>query len=302
MKYAIKDFEFYLRKEKKASINTISSYLSDLKQFQTFLETYHHLEKIDLLTKKQVDGFLKSISKRYVSKSYARKLTTLKQFFAFLKMEQIMTENYVENVAAPKTQSKLPNVLTVDEVLKLLHAVKKGALEQRNIALIELIYGSGLRVSELLSIEISDLHFNQSYVVIKGKGNKERIVPMQAAATSAIQKYMRESRITLYDKAKVKHKYLFVNQMGAPLSRQGFHKLLNVLRLEAGIQTELSAHTLRHSFATHLLENGLDLRSLQTLLGHEDISTTQIYTHISQKHLRDVYLKTHPRSQNRKDE
>lgn len=299
MKYTIKDFEFYLRKEKKASENTINSYLNDLKQFETFLAKHHKITKIEFVGEKEINGFLKSISKKYKSSTYSRKLTTLKQYFHFLKIEQIIPENYMQNISSPKIESTLPDVLSVREVIALMDAIKEGPLYLRNNALIELIYGSGLRVSELLNIKISDIHFNENYIVIKGKGNKERFVPITSAASKALKLYMSNSRQELYDKAKVKTKNLFLNQYGNPLSRQGFHKLLVTLKKDANIETALSAHTLRHSFATHLLENGMDLRSLQLILGHEDISTTQIYTHISQKHLTDVYLKTHPRSKNK---
>lgn len=296
MKYIIKDFEFYLKKEKKLSNLTIKAYLTDINQLNTFLKKFHKVEKVESITNKQLDGYIKSVSKKVNDKTFARKLTSLKQFLKFLKIENIYDSNYIFEIESPKLSSKLPLVLTVDEVLQLLNSVRPGDLKLRNIALLEVIYGSGLRVSELLNIRISNLHFRQGYVFIIGKGNKERLVPLSTTAIKATQAYMANDRQKLLDRAKMKTDYLFLNNQGNPLSRQGFHKFLKELAKDANIKTDVSAHTLRHSFATHLLENGLDLRSLQTLLGHSDISTTQIYTHISQKRLKDVYLNTHPRA------
>ncbi|PKK96156.1 MAG: site-specific tyrosine recombinase XerD, partial [Tenericutes bacterium HGW-Tenericutes-3] len=162
------------------------------------------------------------------------------------------------------------------------------------MALLELIYGSGLRVTELLDIRMEDIHLNQGYVIVKGKGSKERMVPISDMSTIALRNYIVKARENLVKDSKTN--FLFVNLNGQRLSRQGFFKLLKKLASEAGVQTECSPHTLRHSFATHLLENGMDLRTLQSLLGHEDISTTQIYTHISQQRIKEIYRNAHPRA------
>jgi integrase/recombinase XerD len=180
-------------------------------------------------------------------------------------------------------------------VVAILEQVDKTKhLGLRNMALLELIYGSGLRVSELLDIEMEDIHLNQNYILVKGKGSKERVVPISDMSAIALRNYIVKGRDQLLSNQKTT--YLFVNQKGVRLSRQGFFKLLKKLSHDAGVETECSPHTLRHSFATHLLENGMDLRTLQSLLGHEDISTTQIYTHISQKRIKEIYKSAHPRA------
>ncbi|MFP4178260.1 MAG: tyrosine-type recombinase/integrase, partial [Acholeplasmataceae bacterium] len=197
---------------------------------------------------------------------------------------------------APKQKKTLPKVLAIHEVVALLEAIDRTKpLGLRNLALLELIYGSGLRVSELLSIEIEDIHLNNAYVTVRGKGDKERIVPISDMAVIALRNYIVDGRPKLLDPLN-RTNVLFLNQKGRGLSRQGFFKVLRKLADKAGIESDCSPHTLRHSFATHLLENGLDLRTLQLLLGHEDISTTQIYTHIDQKRIKSVYDRTHPRA------
>ncbi len=295
MKYILKDFEYYLKNEKGSSPNTIASYMRDLMQYQSFLETYHQISKPKEIIKKHVEGFLKSMRKQVTAKSVARKLTAIKSFHQFLLIEKEVNENVAADIASPKLEKSLPKVLSVDEVLSILNIAnqsKKFGL--RNQALLELIYGSGLRVSELLDIKMEDIHLNQGYIIVKGKGDKERMVPISDLSVIALRNYMVKSREQLLDKKKTT--FLFVNQKGDRLSRQGFFKLLKKLALDAHVSTDCSPHTLRHSFATHLLENGMDLRTLQSLLGHEDISTTQIYTHISQKRIKEIYKEAHPRA------
>lgn len=294
MKYIFKDYEYYLKKEKGLSKNTIDSYLNDVQQYINFLEKYHDIKKTKDLNKKVLDNYLKNIRTKFSSSSYARKLTAIKSFYNFLAIENEIENDDAKSVAAPKAEKKLPQVLTVEEVNNLFKQIDESTpLGLRNIALLELIYGSGLRVSELLNITLKDLHLNDSYINIIGKGNKERIVPISRSAVLAVRKYLLHGREKLIKKSS---NYLFINANGTNLSRQGFHKLLKNLAKDATIDIDISAHTLRHSFATHLLENGMDLRTLQILLGHEDISTTQIYTHISNKRLSEVYEKTHPRA------
>ncbi len=296
MKYLIKDFQYYLSNELGLSKNTISAYIKDLEQYQTFLEKYHHINKVDRIEKKQIEGFINSLKRKNISsKTISRKLTSIKKFHSFLLLEKEVDDNIALNFNMPKTEKTLPKVLSVDEVVSLLEAIDRTTdLGLRNLALLELIYGSGLRVSELLDLRLGDIHINQSYVIVTGKGSKERMVPISDMAVIAVRNYITKAREKLMKKES--HSYLFVNQYGKRLSRQGFHKLLKKLAVDAKVETELSPHTLRHSFATHLLENGMDLRSLQNLLGHEDISTTQIYTHISQKRIKEIYNKAHPRA------
>lgn len=295
MKYILKDFEYYLKNEKGSSLNTILSYMRDLEQYRQFLETYHDIKKPKEIEKKHIEGFLRSMKKKVSTKSLARKLTAIKSFHHFLMLEKEVESDVAKAFEAPKIEKSLPKVLSVDEVVRLLETIDHTKpLGLRNAALLELIYGSGLRVTELLSIEMKDIHLNQGYVIVSGKGSKERMVPVSDMALIALRNYIVKSRdVLLGDK---KSSYLFVNHIGESLSRVGFFKILQKMSKEAGIETECSPHTLRHSFATHLLENGMDLRTLQTLLGHEDISTTQIYTHISQKRIKDIYKEAHPRA------
>jgi len=301
MKYLIKDYEYYLKQEKGRSQNTVSAYLRDLNQYKEFLERYHHITNVKDIEKRHIEGYLKSLSKHMTAKSVARKLTAIKSFHHFLLIEKEVDSDISLHFATPKTAKTLPKVLSVDEVVRILEQVDKtDALGLRNKALLELVYGSGLRVSELLQIKIEDIHLNQSYILVHGKGQKERIVPISDMAVIAIRKYMIDGREQLLKDET--SPYLFLNNQGHTLSRQGFFKLLKKLASDAGVETDCSPHTLRHSFATHLLENGMDLRTLQTLLGHEDISTTQIYTHISQKRIKEVYLSAHPRAQKEEKE
>ncbi|HCB67407.1 MAG: site-specific tyrosine recombinase XerD [Tenericutes bacterium GWF2_38_8] len=295
MKYLLKDFEYYLKKEKGSSQNTIAAYLTDLNQYTLFLEKYHEITKPKFIEKKHIEGFLKSMKRQVSTKSLARKLTAIKGFHHFLMIEKEVDADVAKAFSAPKVEKSLPQVLSIDEVVSILEQVDKTKpLGLRNMALLELIYGSGLRVSELLDIQMEDIHLNQGYVIVKGKGNKERMVPISDMSIIALRNYIVKSREHLLGDLKVN--FLFVNQNGNRLSRQGFFKILKKLSTDAGVKTECSPHTLRHSFATHLLENGMDLRTLQTLLGHEDISTTQIYTHISQKRIKEIYKDAHPRA------
>lgn len=296
MIYLLKDYEYYLKREKGLSQNTILAYLRDLEQYRSFLEKYHSIKNVRKIEKKHVEAYLKTLkNKQLSSKSSSRKLTAIKGFHQFLYIEKETDNNPAIEIESPKTIKTLPQVLSVDEVVKLLQAIQgDDPLALRNQALLELIYGSGLRVSELLDLKIQDIHLTAGHVRVIGKGNKEREVPLGELSVIALRQYLTKARNKLTINSTVD--YLFVNQYGQRLSRQGFFKLLKKLAQNAGINKEVSPHTLRHSFATHLLEAGVDLRTLQSLLGHEDIQTTQIYTHISQKHLKDVYLETHPRA------
>lgn len=295
MKYIYKDYEYYLKKEKGLSNNTVTNYLFDVKQYLDFLEKYHQIKKPRHLDKKTLDNYLKGLRKKYSNASFARKLTAIKNFYNFLNLEQEIDVDFSKDIPAPKMAKKLPSVLSVEEVKAIFEALDlETPLGLRNLCLLEFIYGSGLRVSELLNIELKDLHLTEKYVSIIGKGEKERYVPLSTYAVSACRNYLLKGRETLLKKNP--SLYLFININGTQLSRQGFYKELKKLAEKANIDKEISPHTLRHSFATHLLENGMDLRTLQTILGHEDISTTQIYTHISNKRLKDVYIKAHPRA------
>ena len=295
MKYLINEYQYYLKREKGLSQNTITAYLRDLEQYRTYLEKSYEITKIQKIERKHIETFLKSLHKKDLSsKSLSRKLTAIKGFHQFLLIENELDTNVAYDIESPKVEKTLPQVLSVQEVIKIIEAVKgTDPLSIRNQALLELIYGSGLRVSELLDLKIADIHLLEGYVRVLGKGNKEREVPLGDMSVQALRLYLTKSRNLLTMNSI---DYLFLNQDGKRLSRQGFFKILRKIAKAAGIDRDVSPHTLRHSFATHLLEAGVDLRTLQELLGHEDIQTTQIYTHISQKHLKDVYLNTHPRA------
>ncbi|MDY0295523.1 MAG: site-specific tyrosine recombinase XerD [Acholeplasmataceae bacterium] len=295
MKFLIKDYELYLKNEKGSSLNTIESYVRDLKQYIAFLENVHGIKKPDEIEKLHIESYMRSLKRQMTTKSMARKLTSIRSFHHFLLLEKEVDEDVVKLIQSPKIEKHLPQVLAIEEVMAILEQVDLSKpLGLRNQALLELIYGSGLRVSELLDILMEDIHLNQGYIIVKGKGSKERMVPISDPAVVALRNYIIKGR-DMFIKDK-KTNYLFLNQQGHRLSRQGFFKLLKKLANDAGVTTECSPHTLRHSFATHLLENGMDLRTLQSLLGHEDISTTQIYTHISQKRIKEIYQSAHPRA------
>ncbi|MDY0074500.1 MAG: site-specific tyrosine recombinase XerD [Acholeplasmataceae bacterium] len=301
MKFLLKDYEYYLKNEKGSSKNTIDSYMRDLNQYTQFLERIHGVKKPDEIEKMHIDSYMRSLKRQMTTKSMARKLTAIRSFHHFLLLEKEVETDVCKSIQSPKIEKHLPHVLSVDEVMKILGCIDVSKpLGLRNIALLELIYGSGLRVSELLDIEIQDIHLNQGYILVKGKGSKERMVPISDPAIVAIRNYMIKGREQLLGDKR--SNILFLNLSGTRLSRQGFFKLLKKLASDAGVTTECSPHTLRHSFATHLLENGMDLRTLQSLLGHEDISTTQIYTHISQQRIKEIYKKAHPRAKEEQDE
>lgn len=298
MKFEVKEFEYYLKQEKNMASHTVDAYILDIHACVDYFEK--HLKKTNVmqLSKEDFTKYFTYISKRYETSSIARKMSSIKAFTKFLLLEKIIDKDLASHLKTPKKPQKLPKSLSVSDVMKLLEHVKGDSpLSLRNQALLELIYGSGLRVSELLSLKITDIHLKQSYVSVHGKGNKMREVPMSHIAVQAITNYMKDGRPQLN---KRQHQVLFLNRFGDPLSRVGFYKLLSSWSKHIGTEN-INPHMLRHAFATHLLENGLDLRTLQLLLGHEDISTTQIYTHLNQKYLQKVYDKTHPRAKEEDD-
>ena len=293
MTFEIKEFEYYLKQEKRLSKHSVEAYIRDCQNFFAFTNKHHDISKVEHIEKKHIESFIKSLSKNYEVSSVARKLSSIKMFIKFLMLERMIEHDVSRHIKTPKKVKHLPSTMSVNQVLELLeHVHGESILAKRNMALIELIYGSGLRVSELLSLTIKDIHLNHMYVHVIGKGNKEREVPISQMAYQAITTYLKEARPQMN---KYQSMLLFLNHLGKPLSRIGFYKLLKKWGVFIGIE-DLSPHTLRHACATHLLENGMDLRSLQMLLGHENISTTQIYTHLNQKTLKTMYDHIHPRS------
>ena len=300
MRFILREYIYYLRRRKGLSENTIKAYQRDLDDYLNHLIKYRDLADVTNIKPNDIQAYLKTLHKKEIKPvSITRKLSSIKGFHQFMLKENIVKTDVSFDIFTPKVEKHLPNILSVDEIIKLMdHVSGDTPLDLRNLALLELIYGSGLRVSELLNLTLQDIHFQAKYVKILGKGKKERIVPIGEMSIIAIRNYLAHGRIHL---VKVENNVLFLNQCGNPLSRQGFYKILQKLAGDAGINKELSPHTLRHSFATHLLESGVDLRTLQELLGHEDISTTQIYTHISKTHLKESYLKAHPRAKEQDD-
>lgn len=290
------EYRYYLSTEKMVSQNTVISYLNDINNYLKFLQEKCLIDDPKLVSDQHIRDFLLTLKKKkYSSASRSRYLSAIKSFHKFLYKEKYTLSDVSRLIESPKLDKKLPVVLSIDETQKLLDVVKGDSpLDLRNRAMLEVVYGSGIRVSELLSLKLDNLHLTNNLIKIRGKGSKERIVPINDYASKVLRKYIIEGRPKLVLHGKDRG-FIFLNNHGNVLSRQGFFKILINLGKSAGIEKEISPHTLRHSFATHLLEAGTDLRYVQELLGHEDISTTQIYTHLSQGRIKEIYQNAHPR-------
>ncbi|WP_220739876.1 site-specific tyrosine recombinase XerD [Leuconostoc miyukkimchii] len=291
---AIADYLHYIRIERGLSNNTIKSYHQDLQQFGAYVTTQQlRLNQIDHVVILSWLGQLNELGKS--NNSVIRMVTSLRKFFGYLFQEKIVLHNPMLDVKPPKKAEHLPSILSVEEIDALLNVpTEQTPLGVRNRTLIEVLYATGLRVSELVNLKMSDLHLQLGLIQTIGKGDKERIIPIGEVAAEWLEKYFSSSRLALLKEKE--SQFVFLNDRGDQLSRQGVWKIIKKLVLAAGINKDVSPHTLRHSFATHILENGADLRIVQELLGHADISTTQIYTHISKKRLSEVYDNFHPRA------
>lgn len=289
------EYQHYLVSEKMKSDNTVKSYLNDLENYTFYLTEklgYDDVKNVTTDTIKKYLAYLKKLG--YSTTSSSRALSAIKSFHKFLFIEKITYNNPTTNLASPKLEKKLPTVLSVEEVMTLLNTLDDSTpYNLRNQAMIELVYATGLRVSELVSLKLQDLHLTNKMISTIGKGGKERIVPVNDYATKILRKYIIEARPKLVIPSK-EQGYVFLNNQGTMLSRQSFFLILKSMCKKAGITKEVSPHTLRHSFATHLLEAGTDLRLIQEMLGHEDISTTQVYTHLSNQKLKEIYKGAHP--------
>lgn len=283
----IEEFIDYLRFEKKYSENTISSYKRDLNKTNTYIK-----KDFAKLNKKDIQNYIQKISKSENASSVSRCISTLKSFYKFLELNKYTNKTPLTTITNPKTVKKLPKILSEEEIEKLLDINLKTDFDYRNKAMLELMYSSGLRVSELINLNVNDIDLSNASVRIFGKGSKERIIPLNDYAIDALNNYILNHRRSLFKHGE--SNYLFLNNHGNKMTRQGFFKILEKIAKEKGIKSELSPHTLRHSFATHLLKHGADLRSIQELLGHSDISTTQIYTHITSERLQKNYEEFHP--------
>jgi integrase/recombinase XerD len=293
----LKDFLHYLIVEKGLAENTIQSYRRDISAYLIFIEKKLQITDINHVTRVHIMQFLSSLKDEGKSaRTIARHIASIRSFHHFLILDKIVDHDPTVHIETPHPELKLPKVLNTDEVDTLLNTPDlTTTLGLRDKAMLELMYATGMRVSELVNLNINDVHLSLGFVRCLGKGNKERIIPIGKMATEALKEYLEKARPKLINQ-KNKTDSLFMNHHGQRLSRQGFWKILKQMAIKAGIEKELTPHTLRHSFATHLLENGADLRSVQELLGHSDISTTQIYTHVTKTRLKDVYNQFHPRA------
>ncbi len=286
------DFLNYLLIDRKYSVNTKKSYENDLDQFIEFIDE-SDLKILEQIDKTVIRNYLKYLDlMKNDERSIAHKLTVLRQFYKYLKIEKITKENPIDGIAQPKLKKVLPKVLTHEEVDKLLSFPLKTKYDFRNKTMLELMYASGLRISELIHLKVHDVNLEMATVKVFGKGNKERIIPIGDYALAALSIYLVDYRSQLLKREL--NDDLFLSSRGSSMTRQAFFKIVRQIATEQGIKKELSPHTLRHSFATHLVENGADLRSVQELLGHTDISTTQIYTHLSDHFLEQNYQTYHP--------
>ncbi|ACA39305.1 site-specific tyrosine recombinase XerD [Lysinibacillus sphaericus] len=295
--YAVEDYIHFIQVERQLSVNTLASYRRDLESYVNFLQNaegmanFNHIERTTILRhleQLRVQG--------KTSRTIARHISSIRSFHQFLLREKRAESDPTVHLEMPTIEQKLPNILSIEEIEALLTAPNRSKPQGiRDLAMLELLYGSGMRISELIALDLADLHLTMGFVRVFGKGGKERIIPLGKSALSAISTYLNNARGQLQGKYP-KTDAFFINQRGKRLTRQGCWKLMKEHALKAGIQHELTPHTLRHSFATHLVENGADLRAVQEMLGHADISTTQIYTHISKTRLSEVYKQFHPRA------
>ncbi|MFA5603461.1 MAG: site-specific tyrosine recombinase XerD [Bacilli bacterium] len=293
LKNYINQFSDYLIIDKKYSFNTKVGYEYSLMKFYNFCQD--HALKLENIKDKHIKEYLKSLTSEKISnKSISRHISSLKSFYKFLLIEKIISNNPMEYIEAPKIPKTIPSILSIEEINQLLNIELKDIYSYRDKAMIELMYATGLRVSELINLKLNDVDLHSNVLKTMGKGSKERIVPIGEYATSIIIEYIHNSR-PKFLKNKTSE-YLFVTKNGTNMSRNHFFRILQRIAQKKGIRTHFSPHTLRHSFATHLLNNGADLRVIQELLGHSDISTTEIYTHVSNDALKKNYMEYHPHS------
>lgn len=281
----------YIKFERKLSNETVKNYEYDLNKFISYLKE-NHINSFNKVTVGNIENYLKYIS-NLNSRSISRNITSINNLFIFLLKEKRVKKNPCEFIDRPKIKKSLPDTLSVEEVSNLLDIPLKTKYDYRNKAMLELMYGSGLRVSELISLTMRNIDFENDIVRCLGKGSKERIVPINDYSMYYLKLYIDKRSLFLINGF---NDYLFLNNHGKQMTRQGFFKNLKKILLEKGIKKNVTPHTLRHSFATHMLSGGADLRSIQILLGHSDISTTKIYTHISKEKIKRDYEDFHPRS------
>ena len=297
---SIENFKNYLKLERGLSMNSIESYEFDLIQFKNFIIENSINESPKKCSSSTVKRYLYKNFSNKKSRSQARSISALKSFFNYLLFEGEIHSSPLNDIESPKIENKLPEVLTEDEIKRLISSVNLDSeFGQRNKTIIEVLYGTGIRVSELIELKLSNIFFKENILKVTGKGNKERFVPLGKIALIEIKKYLNDR-----DKLKINSKFsdiLFLNRYGRQLTRSMIFKVINDSSKNAEIDKKISPHTLRHSYATHLLKNGADLRTIQLILGHESITTTEIYTHLDTFHLEDVLKKYHPRENKNQD-
>lgn len=286
----LRDYIDYIKYERKLSLETVKNYKYDLEKFLLFLKEKGIFD-INLVTTKDIEEYLATL-KNFSPKTVSRNITSINNFMLFLLKEKKIDFNPCEFIDRPKLNKNLPTVLSIEEVDKLLDIPLKTKYDYRNKAMLEILYGSGLRISELINLTTRDVDFENAVIRCLGKGSKERIVPINDYIIHYLKLYLDKRNLFLI---KGQNDYLFLNNHGKQMTRQGFLKNLQKILKEKNITKHVTPHTLRHSFATHILSGGADLRSIQFLLGHSDISTTKIYTHISHEKVRDDYKQFHPR-------
>jgi integrase/recombinase XerD len=291
----VDQFINYLAVDRGLAKNTLESYGRDLRQFQTYLQN-GKFEDIKDSSRTTIVDYLNTLkSQGKAVSTISRNIAALKSFYQYLVKENYLEQDPAEKLETPKLEKKLPKILSIAEVEELLKQPNvRLSVGLRDKGMLELLYATGIRVSEIIALNISDVNLDMGYVKCYGKGSKERIVPLGSIAVKSVHEYINKGR------SKIVRTYeepaLFLNHHGNRLTRQGFWKIIKKYASQANIVKEITPHTLRHSFATHLLENGADLRSVQEMLGHADISTTQIYTQVTKNPLKEVYDKTHPRA------
>lgn len=294
-KEALKDFEIYLRLEKSLSPNSIEAYLNDVSKLEKFCSEDGRSKAPADVSYNDLKDFLAWYNSETANaRTQSRVLSGIRAFFRYLLIEGAVTENPSSLIESPKTGLKLPEVLSVAEIDRIIGAIDLSKPEgHRNKAIIETLYGAGLRVSELVNLRITDINFGEGYVVVTGKGNKQRLVPIGSGALKEIELYRADRKLL---PSITDENILFLNRRGKKLTRVMIFTIIKDLAARAGIRKKISPHTFRHSFATHMVEAGADLRAVQEMLGHESILTTEIYTHIDRSFLRDTLILFHPRS------
>ncbi|WP_134683221.1 site-specific tyrosine recombinase XerD [Brevibacillus migulae] len=295
MDMLIDQFIHFLAVEKGLAANTLESYQRDMVAYTTYLRN-HGVNEIHDSSRTHIIGYLLSLQEKgRATATLSRNMASIRAFYQFLVRDKHLDKDPSIHLETPKIEKRLPKVLSIEEVERLLEGpALHNPAGIRDKAMLELLYATGIRVSELVSLSIGDVNLEMGFVKCLGKGSKERIIPLGSMANQIVRQYIEAGRPKLL---KQSHETaLFLNHLGKQITRQGFWKIIKRYAEQVNIRTEITPHTLRHSFATHLLENGADLRSVQEMLGHADISTTQIYTHVTRTRIKDVYAKTHPRA------